>query len=808
MNLLTSLRRCKQHFLDLSRGKKIVVVIGGGAAFLLFSIWFIYLLVTLEFIDEIPSSKDLVQVQNPLASELYDSKGNLLGKYYVENRSPITVEDINEFYKNALIATEDIRFYKHNGVDKRSLLRVFFKSILLQKDASGGGSTITQQLAKNLYPRKRYKLLSTLVNKFREMEIAMRLEEIYEKDEILMLYSNTVSFGERAFGLYTAAHRFFNKAPKDLLLEEAATLVGMLKATSYYSPRKYPDRAKNRRNVVLGQMAKYDFISTKTYDQISALPIRIDYQPPSDSGEKARYFKEQVRREFNEWTLTVSKPDGSKYDLYKDGLKIYSTLDLSLQLKAEKITQKHMANLQRLFIESWKGGKLYGSGTRLIDEKITSDPYYKSLRSSGKNGKEALDYFTSIAEREFWTWEGYLEKNTTKIDSIKHYLSLLHTGLLAVNPGSGSILVWIGGNDFDQFQFDNINGARQVGSTFKPIVYLAALEKGSQPCDLYDNELITYPKYKDWTPRNSDDKYGGKVSLRGALTHSMNTISVQILFETGISTVVKMAKRLGINNKLNEVPSIVLGTSDVSLYGMVSAYSTLANRGMQTKLHAINRILDGRGNVIYDVSKNEKVQEEQIVESEYVDLLNEMMLNVSVEGTAHRLYKNYRIPYPICGKTGTTQNQSDGWYIGYNQDLAIGAWVGTQDRRIHFRNLGTGSGGRTAMPMVGALFEYAGGNGYMKQKKIHPVPENDCEDIIPDQQMIQNMIAELDTEMDQIKKEIMGEYYELPKYSSNKNRRKKRNKERDRRYREYKRSVKALEVKIKELKRNLEEIES
>ncbi|NNF36938.1 MAG: penicillin-binding protein, partial [Saprospiraceae bacterium] len=640
-------------FKQLKPWKKVIAVLGALAALVFFFILLTYFLVTTGSVVDIPSTKELVQVRKPVASSLYDRNGELLGKYYIENRSEIEVEDLNDFYKNALIATEDIRFYKHNGVDTRSLFRVLLKTIFLQRDASGGGSTITQQLAKNLYPRKRYKLFGTLVNKFREMEIARRLEDIYEKDEILLFYSNTVSFGERAFGLHTAAHRFFNKRPDELLLEEAATLVGMLKATSYFSPRNHPERAQSRRNVVLGQMAKYDFITDVTYDQISQLPLNLNYQAPSSSSEEALYFKEQVRKEFKEWTLTTSKPDGSKYEIYKDGLKVYSTLDVKLHRQAEKIIQKHMARLQKTFVDSWKGGRLYGPGTKLIDEKITSHPYYKSLRENGASGKEALNDFTSIGERPYWTWSGIENRKNTRIDSIKHELALLHTGMLAVHPGTGEILVWIGGNDYNRFQYDNITGARQVGSTFKPIVYLTALSQGKEACDLYDNQLITYEEYDDWTPRNSNEEYGGQVSLKGALTHSLNTVSVQVMFETGIPEVVNTAKTLGIKNDLNAVPSLVLGTSDVSLYEMIGVYATFAERGNKKPLHSLLRIEDKNGNILYESNEDSRLLGEQVVDPEYVDLLNDMLLNVSVKGTGSRIYNNYRIPYPICVKTGT-----------------------------------------------------------------------------------------------------------------------------------------------------------
>ena len=663
------------------------------------------LAVAWEWIGSLPSNIDLQSIDNPIASELYAADEELIGRYYVENRSPLGEDDINDYFKNALIATEDVRFLKHHGVDNRSLLRVFFKTILLQKDNSGGGSTITQQLAKNLYPRKRYKFLSLPINKFREMSIARRLEKIYSKDEILMLYTNTVSFGERAFGLPTASKRFFNKKPSELLLEEAATLVGMLKAPTYYSPRNHPERAAKRRNVVLGQMVKYDFIANKVYDQVSKLSVNLDYQSTSADESLARYFQRYVEKEFKNWSLSSSKDDGSKYNIYRDGLKIYTSIDLNMQIAAERIMQNHMKALQTIFVNSWKGGKMFGPNTKIIDEKIIADPLYLALKAKGLSKQELLTAFTTKGNRKIWTWDGYEKLGKTKIDSIKHYLGLLHTGILAVAPQTGEIKAWVGGNDYGAFQWDNVLSPQQVGSTFKPIVYLAALDQGIEPCDYFPNELRTYTDYKGWTPRNADSEYGGYMPVKTALTHSVNTVSVQLLFEAGMPKVVKTARALGITSKLNEVPSIVLGTSDISLFEMVSAYATIANNGNRIPLTAIRKIEDSDGKVLFE---NEKLEmEEMDIPAEKFKLLKGMMKNVVAEGTGRRLYANYDIPYTLMGKTGTTQNQSDGWFIGFSENLVIGAWVGTHDRRIHFRNLGTGSGGRTALPLVAALFEYA-----------------------------------------------------------------------------------------------------
>ncbi len=722
-----------QKYLSLPLSKRIAIPIGIVAISAILFVIFLNVLVRFGAFGPLPSYEEIRNIKNPLSSEIYSDDETLIGRYYVENRSPLSINDLNDSYKNALIATEDARFYKHGGVDYRSLIRVFFKSILLQNDNSGGGSTITQQLAKNIYKRKKYKLLSTVINKLREMAIAKRLEKVYSKEDIILMYSNTVSFGERAFGLSTAAKRFYNKKPNELTLSEAATLVGILKATTYYSPRKNPDRAKQRRNTVLAQMVKYNYLNPNDTIGLLDTEIVLDYNPLSTEEELARYFKQKVRREFEIWNDTIQTDNDQKYKLEYDGLKIYTSLNYKMQIASESIIKSHLKNLQDIFEESWKGGRRYGKGTKIIDDYILSDPYYKQLRKNGASGKEALSKFTTKGERLIWTWDGIKSESMTKIDSIKHYLSLLHTGLLAVNPKTGGIKSYVGGIDYGSFQYDNITSPRQVGSLFKPIVYLTALENGATPCDYYKNELRNYTSYQDWTPKNANEEYGGMMSLHHALTHSVNTVSVQVLFDAGIDNVIDVSKKLGIRSALNAVPSIVLGTSDVSLLEMVKAYGVLANDGIRTEPYCIERIEDKRGNILYDRSTNISDTLYADIDSTNLANINQFLDQVTKEGTGSRLYYNYKIPSTVKGKTGTTQNQSDGWFIGYTDDLVIGAWVGTEDRRMHFRNLGTGSGGRTALPMVGALFEYSFAENLIS-KQISSEHSFDCPGALSDEE--------------------------------------------------------------------------
>ena len=799
-------KRKIKDFVNKLRERPIWQLVLGSILF--FFIALILLHQTLRFItfmewpSNLPSKQELAKIQNPIASELYASQGELIGKYYVQNRSHLKEEDINDHFKHALIATEDRRFYKHKGVDTRSLFRVFFKTILFQRESSGGGSTITQQLVKNLYPRKRFTVFSTIMNKYREMAIARDLESIYTKDDIIALYANTVSFGEQAFGLTTAAKRFFNKEPADLLLEEAATLVGILKATSYYSPRNYPERARQRRNLVLDLLSKNEYISKDISSSLKSLPLNLNYQSKTERIELARYFKEYVRKEFKTWSMSVSKSDGSKYDIEKDGLKIYTSLDYDLQIAAEKIMQSHMSSLQDRFLKSWEGGKLFGPNSKIIDDGIFADAEYKSLRKKGLSNNEAIDKMATHKMREFWTWGGYNEKSRTRIDSIKHYLTLLHTGILATNPNTGHIKLWVGGNDYSEFQWDNITAPRQVGSTFKPIVYLTALENGIVPCQYYENELRSYADYDDWTPKNSNGLYGGYTSMKGGLTNSVNTVSVQLLFEAGIEKVVQRAKDLGIESELSAVPSIVLGTSDISLLEMVRAYGTFASGGYQEPLHSIIKIEDLTGNVIYE-NETQPVTRRQTIHEDIVLQLDEMLKNVTQNGTASRLYDWFDIPFEVAGKTGTTQKQSDGWFIGYTSDLVIGAWVGAQDRRIHFRNLSTGSGGRTALPMVGALFEYAHETG-----KINPQAEfnqiTTCPDTLSEREYayMQQRSRYQDDTFD-TPKNIFDLIFGKKKKSRDRSLRSRQLNEKRKRIREYEQAIKEWERKLEQLKREI-----
>ncbi len=679
-----------------------------STAFVLGSLFILMLFFSVKWsiITKLPSHEEIQSINNPLSTELYARDGSLFGIFYDENRADLDTSDLTTSFKNALLATEDIRFYKHSGIDYRSLGRVAIKSILLQNDASGGGSTLTQQLAKNLYPRKRFKILSLPLNKFREIAIAQKLEKNYTKDEILLLYSNTISFGERAFGLHTASKRFFGKEPSKLNLEESATLVGILKAPTYYSPKRNPERCTARRNTVLNQMNKYDFISDTELEEAKSKELVLNYKSISESTGLARYFQQYVRKEFEKWAKDNPKENGDIYHIKRDGLKIYTTLDYDLQIAAEHNMEKHMAALQGIFERSWKNGNKYGPGDRYFKNEISSGELGKRFKN---RTNEEIEVLMDVERKmKLWSWDDSPTEMKSVEDSIRHYMSLLHTGVLGVQPKSGEIVAYIGGIDYGHFQYDNVVSKRQVGSTFKPIVYLKALQKNLTPCDYFPNERRIYSDYKDWEPQNSDGKYGGYLSVKEALTRSVNTVSVQLMFHAGMKNVVQFAEELGIESDLPTVPSLVLGTADISLQEMVTAYSAIMNGGEKPDLYGISKITDSKGNILYERKKQSYVKTE--VEASY-KMIQDIMKNVTAQGTGARLY-NYNIPFEVAGKTGTTQNQTDGWFIGGTEDYVFGAWVGAQNRGIHFRNLGTGSGGRTALPMVGRMFEYVASKGY------------------------------------------------------------------------------------------------
>lgn len=661
---------------------------------------FLFILIYLGLFGIIPSGHQLLQIRNPVASTIYGLNGEIIGNIYLQNRSNIDSSEVGHHIKEALIAIEDVRFYNHRGIDYRSLGRVLVKTIILQKRSSGGGSTITQQVAKNIYGRKKHFVFSGIVNKIREMLIARRMEAVYSKDEILLLYLNTVSFGENLYGLEKAAHRFFGKTPQKLTLNESATLVGLLKAPSYYNPKNNPERAKGRRNTVLSQMHKYGFLTQEEVDAEIGKEIVLNYQESKISPQFAAYYKEYMLREFDNWAKDNPKSDGSIYDAGVDGLKIYTSVHPSIQRSAERAMNGHMKRLQKSFDANWDiiytGGK-----EEFIKSIMLSHPIGQKMQSEGRSIEEIRSRFDQLETRKMWTWDGLVDVEISLLDYTLYDLTRLHTGILSLDARNGRILAYVGGNDYGYSQYDQITIPRQAGSTFKPIVYLASLESGNDPCQFYSNELITYNQYEGWTPRNSDGNYGGSYSMFGALSKSINTISVKIMLGVGAKRVVKLARDMGIESALPAVPSLVLGTADVTLMEMVRAYSTIANRGLRVTPYSILKIENEEGEVIY--SAKPKVGGSYIASPENFEKLQLMMRRVITEGSGAAM-NQYNIATNVIGKTGTTQNQSDGWFIASSPEVTVGSWVGTMDKRMHFKSLRMGAGASTALPHVAAVF--------------------------------------------------------------------------------------------------------
>ncbi|MGI9545335.1 MAG: penicillin-binding protein 1A [Cyclobacteriaceae bacterium] len=669
------------------------------------AIVFFYQTIRLGAFGSIPSKAELGNFQNSTASEIYSADSVLLGKYYLQERTNVDFKDISPAMIEALIATEDVRFYKHKGVDKRSWIRVMVKTILLQKETSGGGSTITQQLAKNIYPRQNHGWLSVPVNKVKEMIMAQRLEQAYAKEEILALYLNTVSFGESAFGIETAASRFFSTSPKNLEIQEAAMLVGMLKATYTYNPRLHPEAALARRNVVLRQMVKYNFLPEKSYDSLKTLPLELNYNNRTHNEGLATYFREYLRKELNLWCSQNQKSDGNNYNLYTDGLKIYTSIDSKLQQYAEEALAEHMRSLQEAFTKHWGKTRPWYKNKSTLTKAIYKSERYKKLKAEGLTEKEIQSKFREPVPMTIFSWEGEQEKTMTPLDSVKHYLYFLNAGFMAMDPRNGAVRAWVGGINHKYFKYDHVNlqTRRQVGSTFKPIVYATALENGVKPCDFIANKKITYTAFDDWTPGNADGKYEGAYSVQGALANSVNTVSVRVLKQAKIPPTVAMAHDMGITNEIPAVPSMALGVANLSLFEMVGAFCTFSNRGRPIKSQYITSIMDARGSLIQGYETPQP--ESQVMSSRIADLMVEMLKNVVNRGTASRLRYKYGLRNDMGGKTGTTQSHADGWFIGITPQLVGGAWVGADDPNIHFRSIGLGQGAAMALPIWAKFLE-------------------------------------------------------------------------------------------------------
>ena len=682
---------------------------------------------------EIPTKKELTSINQQVATEIFSADSILLGRYYWQERSTVPPGEIPPALKHALVATEDARFYKHGGVDVRSLIRVLIKGIILQNESAGGGSTITQQLAKNLFPRRSFAILSLPINKLREIIIARRLENVYTKDEILVLYLNTVPFGDNVYGVRTAADRFFSSAVKNLTPDQAAVLVGMLKATHTYNPRIFPDRSKQRRNVVLAQMEKYSFITTEEKESLQLKPLGLRYNRVTHNSGLAPYFREYIKNDLLAWCATHERPDGKPYNLYTDGLKIYTTIDSRLQQYAEMAMQSHLKELQKKFMRQVERATV----DEVVSGQLKKLPKYKALKKKGLSEKEILAEMKKPALRKVFTWDGGKEQEISAYDSLKHHLQFLQAGVAALEPQTGHVKSWVGGIDHEFFQYDHVKEStkRQIGSTFKPIVYAAALERGVDPCDYVSARQTSYSNVEDWTPQNSSaDSYDKKYSMEGGLAGSVNTVSIRLLEKAGIGQTIATAKRMGIKSDLPNVPSIALGSPSISIIEMVSAYAVFANEGNYMQPVFITAITDQRGKVL---EQFEAPKKEAAISESTADMMIHMLERVVNEGTGSSLRARYGLTNDIAGKTGTTQSNTDGWFIGITPKLVVGAWVGADDPRLHFRNTSQGQGSATALPIVGRLLQHAG-----KDKRLSDITKAKFPPLAPE------LLARLDCDLE------------------------------------------------------------
>ena len=678
----------------------------------------IFLFASWGVFGTLPSFEELENPENNLATEVISMDGKTLGKYAYENRTPVKFKDLPENLINALIATEDERFYDHSGIDIKASVRAV---VMMGKD--GGGSTITQQLAKLLFHGEGSKSLpERILQKVKEYVIAIKLERQYTKQEILTMYLNKYDFLNLAVGIRSASRIYFGKEPIDLKPTESAMLIGMLKNASFYNPLRRVELVTNRRNTVLGQMYKNDFLTEAEKDSLQKTPLNLNINKEGHSDGSATYFREYLRDFMKTWIKEHPKPDGTEYNLHRDGLKIYVTIDSRMQQYAEEAMAEHMANLQRVFNKEQKRNKtapFYDLDKSQIETTVNQamkrSNRWIRMKSNGASEDEIVASFNKKTEMRVFTWKGELDTIMTPKDSILFYKQILRSGLLSIEPQTGHVKAWVGGINYKHFQFDAVKQQkRQVGSTFKPFVYATAINQlNLSPCQKFPNIPYTISKEKydmpqDWTPKNADNKYGGEMTLKKALANSVNVITARLIDMANPKNVVTLAKSAGIETDIPEVPAIALGSVDLSLYEMVGAYTTFANKGLRINQMMILRIEDKNGTVLEQFIPESK----EVLSEDAAYVITNLLEGVTEGGSGIRLrggwggYPDnvvtgypYKFTNPIAGKTGTTQNQSDGWFMGIVPNLATGVWVGGEDRATHFKGITFGQGATMALPI-------------------------------------------------------------------------------------------------------------
>ena len=682
------------------------------------AVFLFFTMLSLGWIGFMPSFEELENPKSNQATEVISADGEILGFIGIENRSNITYDELSPNLINALIATEDVRFYKHSGIDARSLGRVFFKTLIGRHSSSGGGSTITQQLAKNLFPREHKSKIGTIFSKFKEWVVAVKLEHNYSKQEIIAMYFNTVDFGSNAFGIKTAAKTFFDKTPADLSVNESAMLVGLLKAPTTYNPIRNPKNALVRRNTVLAQMNRYDYLSDEDFEKFKQEEIDVThYTPQSHNDGLATYLREYIRNYMKDWCKHHRNSQGDHYDVHKDGLRIYTTIDSRMQRYAEEAVREHMSkevqpNFNRELIA--RKGNPFCDITPELQEKLIvqamkgSDRYYQLHKVQGKSEKECRKIFDEKVNMRVFSWKGNIDTLMSPWDSLIYYKKFLNVGMMSVEPGTGYVKAYVGGINYRYFKYDNVQTHRQVGSTFKPFVYTMALQDlDMYPCTEVPNSEVCFEVWgkPDWCPKNStNERENEMVTLKWALAHSVNWVSAYLMKQGSPEQVISIARKMGITSDIDAVPAICVGTPEISVYEMAGAMATFANKGEYVEPIFITRIEDNKGTVLarFTPERHEAISERTAY------MMLELMKGVVQSGTGVRLNYKYNLSKystAIAGKTGTTQNNSDCWFIGITPKLATAVWTGGEVRSIHFRNMTFGQGAAQALPIFGLFMK-------------------------------------------------------------------------------------------------------
>lgn len=696
--------------------KIFLYTMGGLFLFFLFASWGLF--------GSMPSFEDLENPDSNLATEVISTDGVTIGKFYNENRTPIKYADLPKHLVDALVATEDERFYEHSGIDARRTLGAFAKL-----GTNGGASTLTQQLAKLLFHGEGSHFLPLrIIQKAKEWIIAIKLERQYTKNEIIAMYLNKADFINTAVGIRSAAKVYFGKEPRDLTIDEGAMLIGMLTNPSLFNPVRRPERVQKRRNVVLGQMVRNGFLEESDKQALENKPIVLHFQPESHKEGMATYFREYLREFMKNWVKDNKKPDGTEYDIYKDGLKIYTTIDSRMQLHAEEAVKEHLENLQKELDNQHKDSKnvpfvnISEAETKsLLLRAMKASPRWSALKNQDKSDDEIIKSFAVKTKMTVFTWKGDKDTIMTPTDSIRYYKGFLQSGVMAMEPQTGHVKAWVGGINYKYFQYDHVGqGARQVGSTFKPFVYATAIEQlNMSPCDSIIDSPFTIPVGRHhvtetWTPQNSDNKYRGMVTLKKALANSINTVSAKLIDKVGPEAVVELTHKLGVKSEIPVQPSIALGAVEITVQDMVAAYSTFANEGVYIKPQFITRIEDKNGVVIYEPIP----ESHDVLNKDIAFAVIKLLEGVTEGGSGSRLRTEgggagdnrwtgypYSFTNPIAGKTGTTQNQSDGWFMGMVPNLVTGVWVGCEDRSARFKGITYGQGATAALPIWGLFMK-------------------------------------------------------------------------------------------------------